>query len=58
MEIKEFEIADDILTVCVVADTFPEGIKYAYDKLNKIVGNEKARDLYGGLPGLCYKIGG
>ena len=47
METKEFEIPDDILTICIVADSFPMGIKAAYDKLNKAVGMEKPRDLYG-----------
>ncbi|RYE18990.1 MAG: hypothetical protein EOP51_20825 [Sphingobacteriales bacterium] len=47
MEIEAFEIANDILTVCVVAPSFPMGIKTAYDKLNKAVGMDKPRELYG-----------
>ncbi|MEO6149087.1 MAG: hypothetical protein ABIN95_11255 [Mucilaginibacter sp.] len=47
MEITEFEIADNILTICVAAPSFPMGIKTAYDNLNKAVGMDKPRDLYG-----------
>lgn len=47
MEIKEFEIKDDILTICIKAASFPMGIKAAYDDLNKAAGMDKPRDLYG-----------
>ncbi|RYE20811.1 MAG: hypothetical protein EOP51_17040 [Sphingobacteriales bacterium] len=47
MEVKEIEIADDILTVCVLADHFPLGVKAAYDKLGAMVGRDKPRELYG-----------
>jgi predicted transcriptional regulator YdeE len=47
MEINKFEIADDILTVCIVADSFPMGIKKAYHDLDGKVDKRAGRKLYG-----------
>ncbi|WP_147238681.1 GyrI-like domain-containing protein [Mucilaginibacter hurinus] len=47
MEISEFEIKEDIVTICVKAASFPAGIKDAYDKLHRLVGSDKPRQLYG-----------
>lgn len=47
MEIKTIEISEDIQTVCVVADSFPVGIKPAYEKLDRLIQKAPGRGLYG-----------
>jgi len=46
MEPKELEITDDIKVIYVKAETFPEGITAAFDKLETITGL-KNRHVYG-----------
>jgi hypothetical protein len=60
MEIKQYEIAEDILTLSATADRFPEGVKGAYEKLQQNIPGFGGRQCFGvaePLPGggLSYK---
>src|SRR5471030_2274474 len=47
MEVKEKEIAEDIIVLYVQAETFREGIPTAFEKLSAIPGGLKDRHVYG-----------
>lgn len=57
---EKYNINKDINLLCVQAESFPDGIKPAFQKLEKIVGDPKKRDFYGisypdGKGSLVYK---
>ena len=47
MEIVTHEIAEDIMTLSVTANKFPEGVKGAYKKLASHVPDFQSRHMYG-----------
>ena len=47
MEVKPYEIPDDIITLCMQAENFPAGIDDTFKTLGELIGGLADREVYG-----------